>query len=348
MRRTLGLLVILISALAVSQAAMGAPSKDNLNVTAETSSGGLAPTIPGNSQTQWFYPDISVCSGGELTQTFTVDVSLTNDNGSTPQSTTITLNPTGSLSAYASVSPNGFSVNDDGAVTSVTVTLTIPAAALQDGHYSLIVHVASSNPNRVAIAHDNIQIGVVVGGLCADAIVCYFTSSDFTDLVDCSGNPVSASSGGTFQIVPNKKKSAVVATNPGQFYYNLLWTNSSASARTVTASFVGTNLTNTGANSVHALTFAAGFTQDLTSFEMVNENGTPCGPSGPCTITVPGGQTLWVTWHVAWAGVGGSSLGISASCPGNQLMSAVGTLTDSLSNVIGTCEADATGYLKPQ
>jgi hypothetical protein len=342
------LLAILIAALAVSQAAMGTPSKDNLNVTAKTSSGGMIPTIPGNAQNQWFYPDISVCSGGGLTQTFTLDVSLTNDNGTTPQSTTITLNPTGSLSAYASVSPNGFTVNDDGAVTTVTVTLTIPAAALPDGQYSLIVHVASSDPSKVAIAHDNIHIGVVVGGLCADAIVCYFTSSDFVDLVDCSGNPVSTSSGGTFQIVPNKKKGAAVATNPGQFYYNLLWTNSTAIAQTVTASFAGANLTNTGANSVHALTFAAGFTQDLSAFELVNSDGTPCGPSGPCTITVPAGQTLWVTWHVAWAGIGGSTAGISASCPGNQPISAVGTLTDSLSNVIGTCEADATGYLKPQ
>src|SRR5262249_6720827 len=270
------------------------------------------------------------------------------DNGTTPQSTIVTLNATGSLSGYASVSPNGFSVNDDGAVTSVTVTLTIPPAALPDGQYSLILHVASANPSRVAIAHDSIHIGVVAGALGASETVCYSTSPAFPDLVACAENPAPGRWGGTSQIAPNKKKNTAVATNPGQFYYNLLWTNSTGIAQTVTASFAGANLTNTGANSVHALTFAAGFTQDLSSFEMVNEDGTPCGPSGPCTITVPAGQTLWVTWHVAWAGIGGSTSGISATCPGNQPISAVGTLTDSLSNVIGTCEADATGYLKAQ
>ena len=58
----------------------------------------------------------------------------------------------------------------------------------------------------------------------------------------------------------------------------------------------------------------AGFTQDQAAFEMVNKDGTPCGPSGPCTITVGEGETLWVTWHLEYVTGGPTNPSAGGTC----------------------------------
>ncbi len=56
---------------------------------------------------------------------------------------------------------------------------------------------------------------------------------------------------------------------------------------------------------MHVLIYDSGsFTAN---FDDVNNDGTPCGPTGATCkspITVPKGQTLWLTWHVAYQWLG--------------------------------------------
>jgi len=150
----------------------------------------------------------------------------------------------------------------------------------------------------------------------------------------------------------------IVSTNPGQFYYNMIWTNNAATPEAVTINLAANNLVPMGANSVHAMTFnSGGFTQNASSFDMVNTNGVPCGPSGPCTITVAAGDTLWVTWHLQYGPIGTSANGLpdwgtvcpnptgASACDGQSAISATGTLTNS-SSTLYTCTASACGYLK--
>jgi hypothetical protein len=176
-------------------------------------------------------------------------------------------------------------------------------------------------------------------------------------LTDCSGADVTTNLGGTFAIVPNAK-GKIVATNPGQFYYNLIWTNPGGS-QAVTINLSAINLAPQGANAVHALTFnSSGFTQDASAFDMVNEDGTPCGPSGPCTINVATGETLWVTWHLEYNQIGMSSADVplrgtvcpegssTPSCSGRNAVSATGTVNSSSGAQLFTCTVYACGYLK--
>lgn len=86
---------------------------------------------------------------------------------------------------------------------------------------------------------------------------------------------------------------------------------------------------------------------------MVNQDGTPCGPSGPCTVTVGAGQVLWVTWHLEFSLVGSSSAGIGSTCggAGGVPISASATLSSngplsSGGTALASCSTGATGYLK--
>jgi hypothetical protein len=105
---------------------------------------------------------------------------------------------------------------------------------------------------------------------------------------------------------------------------------------------------------VHAKTFnTSGFTQDLDAFDMVNQDGTPCGPYGPCTINVGQGESLWVTWHLEYSNVGGHpTADPGLSCPGSEHIGANALLVESMGTcgggnqtvIAGECNTDATGY----
>lgn len=69
-------------------------------------------------------------------------------------------------------------------------------------------------------------------------VSCFLTNSDGAFLADCDGVLVteSGSDEGRFAIVVNKKQIGV-ATNPGQFYYNLIWHNTTGAQQTVDVEF---------------------------------------------------------------------------------------------------------------
>ena len=63
------------------------------------------------------------------------------------------------------------------------------------------------------------------------------------------------------------------------------------------------------------------------------------------TITVPANNTLFVTWHLVWTGIGQNATSILTGCANaNAPISATGGVIGT--NISETCTADALGYRK--
>jgi hypothetical protein len=126
---------------------------------------------------------------------------------------------------------------------------------------------------------------------------CFATDSDFNFLFACDGTTaITAGTDGRFAIVANRKN-IEVATNPGQFYYNVLWKNSSGSAVTVNVAFLRAGVVANGAQAIHAAVFPAPFTgADLAGFNAVNDaipGGKADGISAsPSRRAGPSGSTI--------------------------------------------------------
>ena len=354
----------LVFLLAAASTTAWASSKDSLVVSAGTSSPiGIVPFFHG-APPENFYVYTCVASGTSLSDTIPVTFTLSGTaiGGSASISSAAHGNP--SLAGAISVASNPVSVAEGG---SNSVTITIGPVSLADGNYAANVQfsVDSPNKNKVQIDHDTVHIQVRVGvNGCGGVPSCFITDSTFNPLLDCSGSPVAllSSAGGTFQIVYNNFKK-ITATNPGQFYYNLIWTNDTGVPHDLTLTMAKSDptLNTTGTNALHALVFASAdidpTTPLVTQFNLVNTNGTPCatGTTGPTTckttVTIQPGETVWVTWHLAYAKIGQNATAAgypnNNSCPGTELISATGTISDTESaEVLATCTATATGYLK--
>ncbi len=334
-------LFLSVIALAVALTPLHAfAAKDTLVVTALPSTNPSPTVTPvlvgsGGGSSNYFY--IFSSSACIVTRTFPVQFDLNNSDPGYSGGATISFGAGGSLKNYVTL-PADFLISE-GQSTTKDIVLSTPC--LDPGDYNAEVQVAV-DPNRyVKIEHAQIHIRLRIGN---PGPKCYFTDSSYNLLTDCSGNPVQDN--GTFAIVVSAR-GKVAATNPGQFYYNLIWTNPGPDAQVTINLTKSATLNTKGANSVHALTFgASGFVEDFSSWEMVNQDGTPCGPSGPCTVLVKQGETLWVTWHLEYAGIGGP-LPTLAACPGDVAIWATGTLMDG-SMQLAQCTAHATGYLKPK
>lgn len=328
----------------MSAAGAPPPSKDTFSMTALTSSNGVVPTSNGNPS-EWFYAYCTSASTPVIDTLHTSQV-VTNTNGVTPQSYTVTYSGVGGLlSAFTLPSPASFSMSDNGAAVMKDIGLN--TGILAPGTYAGQIQIDATPASGIQPSHTTVHVQVTVGDGCGGgSSSCFFTDSDYNLLHDCAGAEVTGNSGGTFQIVANGKK--ITATNPGQFYYNMIWTNPGAT-QDVQINLNASNLTPMGANSVHAYVFdTAGFSANLTSWELVNSNGTPCGPSGPCTVNVPLGKTLWVTWHLEYAKIGQPPTGLSSDCAtSTEMVGAACQLSDpDNGTVLAQCQATAKGYLK--
>jgi hypothetical protein len=209
----------------------------------------------------------------------------------------------------------------------------------------------SNMPKASFVDYRNIHIQVtVLPKESTSHVSCYMTDSEGNFLADCDGNPVTVSGtdDGRFVIVTNKK-SIEVATNPGQFYYNLVWLNTTGSTQVVDAGFERTGVDPNGTNALHAMVFYG----DLSSltpaeFAQANADGIPEGADDAVNgVEVPDGSTLLVTYHLVWNGLGATvPYDCATNCPdANQLISVTGTVS-------GTgispedCTAGARGYRK--
>jgi hypothetical protein len=348
-----------------STTAWAAPPKDSLVVVAGTSGNGTVPFIHG-SVPEWFYVYPCVASGSSFSDTIPVTFTLNGsfiNAGTGTASISFNVNGNPALTSAVSVSPSPVSVTEAGGTNSVTIT--IGPVSLADGNYTANVQMSAAG-QKVTIDHDTIHIHVRVGGCGGgEPADCFITDSSFNPLLDCSGLPVAIDSngGGTFQIVANNKK--IAATNPGQFYYNEIWTNPSAVDGgvahniTLTMSKSDATLVTNGTNALHVLVFQSGDIDPthplVAQFNEVNSNGTPCGTgtTGPTackvTVTIQPGQIIFVTWHLAYAKIGqpAANAGYPANnkCPGTEVISATGIISDTdTGDVLATCTATATGY----
>lgn len=323
-----------------------AGTKDILVVTGQTDPNGFTPIIQGNPA-EYFYA-MNVAAGTTVADTIPVQLALadTNLNGDT---ITVTLTAVGQ-----SELANGITFSSNPVVMTApyttTVSVYINSTALTAGvDYHANVQINGTPADKVDVTHSTLHLLVhAVDQNGPIPPVCYITDSTGLLLSDCNGNPVQ--SGGEFYIITNQKK--ITATNPGQFYYNFVWTNQTGGP--VTFSSVapsGTNVVPVGTNSLHILIYDS--THFTASFDDVNTNGTPCGQVGTvckAPITVPNGQTLWLTWHVAYSLLGSVAPGdlpYFTSCPlatlsGDNTISMQATLTGDLTLNCGA--VTASGY----
>lgn len=275
---------------------------------------------------------------------------------SSPWSFDNTVAPLGAGNAYTTGSPTcqTGTVTIDGTFTNTgTTPLTLQA--------NIFVQTQNRSPSTGSSSlldgfdtGTKIQISVIVNPPAASNIACYMTDSEANLLTDCSGNYVTASgdlTDGKFLIVTNHGGTEV-STNPGQFYYNLLWTNTTGSDQTVQVTILATGAMPVGANALHWWTFSTTGFAGVTSatFDQVNA-GNPIASENPGVfdVTVPAGQTLYVTDHLQWSGIGQSP---PANCGhgcgnANQELLVAGTVSSTSGAFADeNCSSGALGYLK--
>jgi hypothetical protein len=318
-RSIMMLVAMVLVGLCLTPVVWGA-SKDTITITAKTSDGGFTPAT-NSSGNAWVYAYERACNLPFI-DTLNVDFKIENTGTAYgPYDIGLRENPNASLlesylltalpSTYTLIpspptSAITFSVSEGTTVSAKIKVQSTTSLAPGDYLLTLAISYDSSSLKGPTTGADIkfIHVTIHVNKCEASVPSCFFTSSEGLFLENCDGEPVSKSTGGTFEL-NNKKNGPVVATNPGQFYYNYIWTNDGPAVDVEIQTVAPENLVPHGANALHAYTFdTSGFTQNLDSFNMVNHDGTPCGPSGPCTIHIGVGETLWVTWHLEYANVG--------------------------------------------
>lgn len=191
-----------------------------------------------------------------------------------------------------------------------------------------------------------------------ESVACWLTDSSGEFLADINGDPVdeSGSTRGTFTLVVNPKK-VEVATNPGQFYFNMSWWNRGNATRTVVGTIPSSSLVNLvtqGRNSLHSALFQGMINQtDFQAYFACANDGSDCystphGNSGvTAPIAVPAKATLLLTYHLEWAKTrsifpaGCVNTGSGYRCP----ISALGIISESGAE-LARCASSATGYPK--
>jgi hypothetical protein len=325
-------------------------SKDTLTVTGLDALNAGTPDHTGSVYTYAY----CLPSGSTVLDTIPVRFVITNGN-TAGGSYSLSITKTPAVSGLDLSDVTGVTVLDDGVAVQRNIVLSV--SGLADGTYEYVLLVGPSSYSSALSGLDtSIHIQITIGGACDPAPSgpdCLLTSSTFAPLTDCAGNEVKSNTGGTFAIVTNAKNK-IVSTNPGSFYYNLIWKNNTGSDKVVQIGFDPTNLIPQGANAIHAYTFnGSGFTKSATNFDLVNQDGTPCGTLGPCTILVADGDVLWATWHGQYGeitkAVTDQLSACAETCTSTSSISVTGTLTDvttSLHTSIGSCTASACGYVK--
>ncbi|HXE91111.1 MAG TPA: hypothetical protein VNK82_09130 [Terriglobales bacterium] len=340
-------LAVLIAGASLTAWAVGPPPKDELQVVAHNSTGGV-PAVDNAAPVEWFF-DYNVSAGSSINDSIPVDLTLV-DNDGDADCATVALAVSGNappIQSATTVAPSPVTVCNG---TTQSSTITISTGPLAAGDYAANVQVGFDPENQAAnfkpISHNTIHIHVHVAE--GSAISCFVTDSGFNFLNDCGGNAISSGDGGRFTIVTNKKN-IEVATNPGQFYYNVLWTNNTGSDVTVSVHFDRTGVHAHGTQAIHASLFPAFPDLSAANFQQVNDDIPSGADDNLENITVPAGYTLWVDYHLEWNGLGSPApSNIATSCAtANQPFHVTATITNlGSSTTIGTCTAGAIGYKK--
>lgn len=330
--------------IAATPASAGPPTIVSVSVTAQQSSGGVTPTTNGSN---YFY-DYAINAGLEVEDSIPVGlcaaVTQAGDGAGFPLDIEFGNGAGGNLPGVTK--PATVTFLQAGCQT---VYIGVDTGALAAGDYSSLVPVQSGGaPSKTNVNVDYQNIHIRVSVTAGETTRCFFTDSSFQFLLDCAGNVVTSGNGGRFSIVTNRKN-IQVATNPGQFYYNILWTNTTGQDRTVNVDFVKTGVRPQGAQAIHAKLFPSFPSVDAAAFAEVNE-AIPGGADDSIeNIVVPAGWTLWVDYHLEWATLGAlldqnAALSCSAA---NQEISLTGRVSDAeTADTLGSCSAGAIGYKK--
>jgi hypothetical protein len=190
---------------------------------------------------------------------------------------------------------------------------------------------------------------------------CFLTDGDFRLLRDCGGTTVPPSAHTpTFQIITGGRgKGTIVATNPGQFFFSMIYHNDTGSP--VDVDFTVGDLTHVesqGARPVHAATFDdSGFVADEAGFDAA-QAGVPCSDptDDGCTFTVPAHSFIWIVWHADYDQKGqppDSNLVKANLCTNDDgylddqgSIKATLTLKEHNGAQLAECDLEAQGYLK--
>lgn len=382
-RKLLGAAAALGFAASLSLSAMATPSSDavvNFGVYPHQSTGGIAVTqqVPPNTPYVYTY---TIMSGDPISDTLPVQVCLDQNTNPTPvawldqvaidtTSSDTTLSGAAnevtfsgspwSFTASSTLSNGTHGVSDPGCLSG-SITINVAGGQLTTvgtSVYQANIHFKTQNGSPTTgnpKLNDNFDttklLQIVVNVLAPDSrITCFMTDSDGNLLRKCDGT-VANNSGeedGTFAIVANAKNKAV-STNPGQFYYNLLWVNDTGSDQTVNVGFTLNGLVPQGTQALHWLNFpTTGFGGvNPADFDDVIE-GNPAGATGPISnIVVPAGDTLYVTYHLEWNGLGMPAPDCGACGDAtNTQVTVTATVSGTFSGGSDTCEAGALGYNK--
>jgi hypothetical protein len=337
------------------------------SVTAQQSSTGVSPSSNGGN---WVY-QFTVTDGDSLTATLPVAFCLETITEGTIEWQSVTFSfpvSAGNLPGVTVPGNVGFTKAADGnsppicktaniQIATGALTLSDPAIAEnRNRNINISASGLPGNPHGLNLGGStpNIHVQVAIQPRATHAANCYITDSSGAFLADCAGTPVtdSGSYDGRFAIVANKKNTAV-STNPGQFYYNVTWENTTGSAQTVDVDFERAGVNPKGAQAIHAAVFEplfGGVTP--VEFEVVNDSIPGASDDAIEGIVVPAGWTLWVNYHLEWDGLGST---LSSTCTSNCAdagtagapFQVVATITGGAgSGISETCDSGAAGYRK--
>lgn len=355
----LGLCAVIFSGLLLADSAWAAKSV-SIEVEPAQTVGGVTVDVKGAVATYQY----TIYDGQSVTDTIPVEICMTGyETGWTSLAVTFGTQG-GSLSGVTPPANQTFFGNTappdcrelNIEIATGALTLANPGASQNfNANFSLsdtalAPETGTNKPQASLTSVKNIHIRVTVLPA-ASNLSCFLTDSEGNFLTDCAGVPVTASGsdGGRFAIVANKKL-IEVATNPGQFYYNLVWHNATGITQAVDVEFnrEGTVVPK-GRQAIHAAVFN-GYLNPLTNaeFEAANVNGIAEGADDAVSgIEVPAGASLLVTYHLEWSGLGSP---IPANCAtncssANQRVAVTGQVS---AEGIATeqCKAEAFGYRK--
>lgn len=325
-----------------------------VNITAlpSTATLNLTPLSPGNSGNANLWKYVGVTNLTSFYEVFPVQVCVEGTNGLTnrgevltPWPVSVSINSSGG-NLPGTTSPTYANFTQDGCQTE---NIIVDVNSLAPDNYNRNFNFAATAENQATrqVNGDLVQIHMTVTE--APSTTCFITDSSFNFLLDCDLQPVTEGALGRFAIVTNKKGTQV-ATNPGQFYYNMLWTNTTGSQQTVSVNMTRTGVTPHGAQAIHAALFATDPTIDSSTFAAVNDAIPSGADNGVESIAVPNGYTLWVTYHLQWGSLGTlfpatGALSCSTAGAGGLSFSVAATITSD-GQTLGQCGAGASGHKK--
>jgi hypothetical protein len=348
--------MVLLAGMFFIQPAMAARTV-TIDMNPSNSNGAVNYSTNGSSNENVVY-QYTITDGQSVTDTIPVQLCML---GSDPGWTSVDVSfgsPAGNLSVVTPPANQTFYQATATPDCTSGLKITIATGALTTGNYNANFNLQGVNPvpgtgaNRPNVSFydfKNIHIKVTVLPAEGSNVSCYMTDSEGMFLADCDGNPVtvSGSDNGRFRIVASKK-SIEVSTNPGQFYYNLVWLNTTGATQTVDVEFARTGVNPHGTNALHAMVFNS-YEAPLTpaEFATANADGIPEGADDAVSgVEVPDGSTLLVTYHLVWNGLGAPVPGgCATNCPtANQQISVTGTVNGE--GIAEVCTAGARGYKK--